>query len=64
MTLVEKCFGCENTVHGLCACYVNTEAQWKRGNCPRATHVGRKRVEEKNVNPLKASKRAAKKGKK
>jgi len=67
MPIIEKCVGCERVLavlepHGFrCLRYANPETQWRRGNCPGATHVKTMAVEAgKKLNPLKASKRGEK----
>lgn len=63
--VVEKCEGCDRTVAfedtSYCHTYAQPERKWARGICNFATHV-RAEVEKGGkikVNPLKASKRAA-----
>ncbi len=62
----DRCDGCGKVVNGggkdYCRVYVSPTAKWQYGSCPTATHIN-KAVEEarvNKVNPLKASKRAAK----
>ena len=63
--VVEACEGCANTITleegTFCTKAPNPEAKWARGKCNFATHI--KTAEEipndKKLNPLKASKRAA-----
>ena len=56
--LHEKCCTCARIVNDICGVYTNPVYWWdKRGGCPLATHVKIRVVEEKKVNPLKASKR-------
>jgi len=60
-----RCDGCAFAIRaGLyekCAVYPAPEAMWSRlGGCPMATHKSKVAILEKEVNPLKASKRAAK----
>jgi len=72
--IVDECLkgdddkACENIVDmpngKYCTKFPNPESRWERGHCPLATHV---KVDfstpiEKKLNPLKASKRAAKGG--
>ena len=64
--IVEQCEGCgkviEYTSEKYCMVYPNPAGKWAVGGCPQATH--KKVVKEEStqkVNPLKASKRAAKK---
>ena len=69
--IVEECLSgddekaCEHIVEfpkgKFCAKFPNPENRWERGRCPLATHI---KVDfeaplEKKLNPLKASKRAA-----
>lgn len=63
--IVEQCEGCAHvTVSGdtkFCDAYNNPAAKWMAGQCNLGTHVQRKAGEAaKKVNPLKASKKAAK----
>ncbi|MCP3953692.1 MAG: hypothetical protein GY697_15960 [Desulfobacterales bacterium] len=63
--IVEKCDGCnrksEYAAKWYCTACPEPDAKWKYGNCNLATHV-KSTVASKaqKVNPLKASKRAAK----
>ena len=63
--VVEQCEGCEriHTVDGerYCSSYPKPEAKWRHGACNFATHVKADMDKEGKVkvNPLKASKRAA-----
>ncbi len=63
--IVEKCVGCERTVEHdgtkYCKSYPLPERKWAQKVCNFATHV-KLEVDKQgkvNVNPLKASKRAA-----
>lgn len=63
--VVEKCDGCERVVaveeKSYCPSYAQPERKWSHGVCNFATHV-RASVDSEGktkVNPLKASKRAA-----
>ena len=63
--LDERCSGCERiaTFDGIsyCSAYMFPEKKWSAGHCNLATHVKIARNEQTvKVNPLKASKRAAK----
>lgn len=63
--LDERCTGCERiaTIEGkeYCSAYSNPVSKWRTGHCNLATHVKLAVTAEKTkVNPLKASKRAAK----
>lgn len=65
--IVEKCNGCERTqeVEGqtFCTSYAQPERKWAHGACNFATHVKASYDQEGKVkiNPIKASKRAARK---
>ena len=60
--IVDKCVGCGNIVcEDKCRTYLYPESKWTRGNCPMATHLQKEAVREKEINPLKASKRSMKK---
>lgn len=68
-SITEKCGGCERIefdhVQCICKCYAVPAAQWRRGNCPMATHVKKETsnsVKSGKLNPLKASKRSVKGG--
>jgi len=67
--IIDKCEGCERMVEvdtaKYCSTYTMPEAKWRLGLCNFATHAKREiSVSTIKVNPLKASKRAATKGKK
>ena len=66
-----RCLGCGNIVTqtqflevpavNLCRIYFNPEGRWSGGHCPMGTHVKKKvEMEAKALDPIKASKRAAK----
>ena len=60
---VEPCQGCDRTVKVgdmmYCKSYPDPAAKWRYGACNFATHVkGETKVENRTLNPLKASKRA------
>jgi hypothetical protein len=64
-TIVEKCEGCDRVVpvegKNYCTTYAKPELKWAKGACNFATHA-RAEVDKAGkvkVNPLKASKRAA-----
>lgn len=60
--VIEKCHGCEKVLpSGYCSTYPDTGLKWRKGNCPSATHLKKTAAVEKKVNPLKASKKGAKK---
>lgn len=56
--IVPKCKGCSYVNGNICRAYLYPEMKWRNSNCPLATHVV-KEVKEKEINPLKASKRKA-----
>lgn len=65
-TIIDKCEGC-NRVRDFegqhyCSSYPMPNAKWSMGNCNFATHVKADKSSSAKVNPLKASKRAAKGG--
>ncbi len=63
--VVEKCEGCERAVSfegaSYCPSYAQPERKWAKGVCNFATHAraGIDKSGKVKVNPLKASKRAA-----
>ncbi len=63
--IVAQCEGCDHVVEGegvqVCEAYADPAMKWSMGPCNLATHYQRAAaVEEKKVNPLKASKQAMK----
>ncbi len=64
--IVEKCEGCgrisEFDGNRYCSSYPMPEAKWSLGNCNFSTHMRVVQTGGAKVNPLKASKRAAKGG--
>lgn len=62
--IIEKCEGCERIrdfeEQHFCSTYQNPERKWATGRCNFSTHVKTKAALAAKVNPLKASKRAAK----
>ncbi len=66
--VVEQCEGCERILEHesgqYCASCPNPDQKWSRKACNFATHTrgNGPKIEKAKVNPLKASKRAAKKG--
>lgn len=62
--IVEKCTGCDRIrdFEGaqFCSSYPIPERKWSGGRCNFATHVKVEVTAQAKVNPLKASKRAAK----
>jgi len=68
LPIVEKCEGCERVVETesvkTCRAYANPGAKWRLGFCNYATHAKPEiTVVKVRVNPLKASKRAARRKK-
>ncbi|NLY40765.1 MAG: hypothetical protein GX055_03970 [Desulfovibrionales bacterium] len=63
--IVEQCEGCGRIEafadSKFCGTYPQPAAKWRLGNCNFATHVKTETKAKGKVNPLKASKRAAKK---
>jgi hypothetical protein len=63
--VIDKCQGCERVQdfegQGYCASYPAPASKWTLGRCNFATHVRAEARAQAKVNPLKASKRAAKK---
>ncbi len=56
--VIDKCAGCQEVKEdGTCKSYETPEAKWSAGNCPRASHKQKEVEKEKEVNPIKASKR-------
>jgi hypothetical protein len=62
--VVEQCEGCaqihEYSEDRYCLTYGNPAAKWALGRCNFASHVKDDTKVERKINPLKASKRAAK----
>lgn len=62
--IVEKCEGCERIrefeEQKFCSSYPVPERKWATGRCNFSTHVKAAAAAAAKVNPLKASKRAAK----
>lgn len=62
--VVEQCDGCDRVrdfdSQSFCSSYPKPAAKWSIGSCNFATHVVREKGTQAKVNPLKASKRAAK----
>ncbi len=62
--VVEKCTGCDRIRSfddaQYCSSYPTPERKWSAGNCNFATHMKKEGSKAAKVNPLKASKRAAK----
>ena len=65
-TVVEQCAGCAKVAdfegQEFCSAYPAPERKWAQGPCNFATHVKRETGKAAKVNPLKASKRAARGG--
>jgi hypothetical protein len=63
--IIEKCDSCNKilgvTAGQYCKVYPDPASKWISGNCPTASHI-KKEIKEvtQKINPLKASKRAAK----
>lgn len=61
---VEQCQGCERVrafdEQEFCSSYPEPASKWKGGNCNFATHIKTEAAAKAKVNPIKASKRAAK----
>lgn len=61
---VEQCTGCERMRafddQNFCSSYPEPASKWAGGNCNFATHTKTQTIDKAKVNPLKASKRAAK----
>jgi hypothetical protein len=62
-TIVETCQGCDRikafATGEYCTSYPNPAVKWEFGKCNFATHIKVEKAEQKKLNPLKASKRAA-----
>ena len=62
--IVEQCEGCERIKEfeggKYCSTYPQPAVKWRLGNCNFATHTKAAAKGKAKVNPLKASKRAAK----
>lgn len=62
--VVDKCEGCERIRsfegENFCGSYPNPARKWFDGRCNFATHIKTESSKSAKVNPLKASKRAAK----
>ena len=65
-SVVEQCAGCGKIAdfegQEFCSAYPAPESKWAQGPCNFATHVKRQTGPAVKVNPLKASKRAARGG--
>ena len=61
---IDKCEGCERLrtfeEQHFCSSYPNPARKWADGRCNFATHIKAEAAGKARVNPLKASKRAAK----
>ena len=61
---VEQCTGCDRVREfdneHFCSSYPDPAAKWAGGRCNFATHMKTQTTAQAKVNPLKASKRAAK----
>ncbi len=62
--IIDKCEGCDRVREfedeKFCASYPNPARKWTSGRCNFATHIIKQQGSTAKVNPLKASKRAAK----
>ncbi len=62
--IIDKCEGCDRVrefeEEKFCSSYPVPESKWATGRCNFATHVKAQTQTAAKVNPLKASKRAAK----
>lgn len=62
--IVEQCEGCERIQEfdgaKFCGSYPQPAVKWRMGNCNFSTHMKAEAKAKAKVNPLKASKRAAK----
>ena len=62
--IIDKCEGCDRVrefeEQKFCSSYPVPERKWSEGRCNFATHVKAEHHAAAKVNPLKASKRAAK----
>jgi hypothetical protein len=62
--IVDQCNGCDRIrdfeEQKFCSSYPNPTSKWAGGKCNFATHVKAAGAAQAKVNPLKASKRAAK----
>lgn len=62
--IVEQCNGCDRVrdfeEEKFCSSYPNPKSKWDSGKCNFATHTKAEVTAQAKVNPLKASKRAAK----
>ena len=65
-TIIDKCEGCarvrEFEGQNYCSSYPMPKAKWSMGTCNFSTHARVAQAAQAKVNPLKASKRAAKGG--
>lgn len=66
LPVTEQCAGCDRirafAEQEFCSSYANPTRKWAAGRCNFATHVKAATTGNAKVNPLKASKRAAKGG--
>lgn len=64
LPVVEQCVGCDRArmfeEEQFCGSYPNPARKWATGRCNFATHMKSDTAKAAKVNPLKASKRAAK----
>jgi hypothetical protein len=62
--VVEQCEGCTRAAEfptgKYCLSFPNPALKWQKGTCPMSTHIKKaQKVDERKINPLKASKRSA-----
>jgi hypothetical protein len=62
--IIDRCAGCANIekwpTGDYCTCYASPEYKWTVRNCVRATHIeALEKAKEKELDPLKKSKRMA-----
>lgn len=64
LPIIEQCEGCDRARAFdeliYCGSYPNPTRKWAEGRCNFATHIKKESTKAAKVNPLKASKRAAK----
>ena len=62
--IIDKCEGCDRIREfegeNFCSSYASPASKWSGGRCNFATHIKTESGKAAKVNPLKASKRAAK----
>ncbi len=61
LKVIEKCAGCTRITDNFCSSYPDPALKWAHGyNCPMATNIKKEVVEQKKLNPIKASKKGKK----